>query len=110
MTKTYINRGYTDLLLVVGPDRRSLWLDFQELRRYYPEELLGFNIMLLSRHELARALHGFRVNRIILLGSQDWELTHVDDLRLRVALSSAPFPRYEWWNLNPGHGRVGRVS
>lgn len=48
-----IDKGYTDAIVLIGKDVRDVWSFFDEIRRHWPELLLGYNIKLVTVRDLS---------------------------------------------------------
>ena len=79
-----MKRGYTDLAVVLGPNVRWTLDDFEDLERFAPEVLLGYDVLLGVPHVFRGSLRGHRPTKVVLLNhpnkQPEWYRA-VEDLR-----------------------------
>lgn len=97
---------YTDLLVMVGPDKRWVETDFEDLHDAHPEVFLGYRVLLLTVDQVERGATRGRVpERIVWLEDNDRHLgSNRAYQELVHSLSGSHFPNVQWWNVHRARG------
>lgn len=103
-----LRRDYTDLCIVLGPDRRWVETDYRELAEQRPETFLGYRVMLACPSDLLR---GYRPSKVVFLADPlNFNTRYTEAaMVLTAAVNTADFPRVEQYEVRMAYGGVRLV-
>lgn len=97
---------YTDLLIMVGPNKRWVEDDFEDLHAAHPEVFLGYRVLLLTVDQIRDgAIRGRRPERVVWIDDNDrYHGSSQAYQEMLHTLPSSHFPDVQWWHVHRVHG------
>lgn len=102
-----VNHHYTDVAVLLGPDRRAVQNGYRELMLASPETLLGYKVVLSTPNT---NLHGYKITKLIHLFGAPWRDQRAITESIFTYLSSGLYiTHFEEWVTDPAYG-IRRIT